>query len=96
MSDLPNLPDLTPEQQQQLSSLVISTIKAHPWVAWVLVVAVLMVGIGFIIGVSTDLIDPDKLTTVRGRAAYRIGRRFGLFFRDLPKDLKQLWTGREE
>ena len=88
-----DLPDLTPEQQQQLAALVISTIKTHPWVAWVLVAAVLIVAIGFIVGVSTDMIDPDKLTTKRGKAAYDIARRFGLFFRGLSENIRDLIKG---
>lgn len=86
--------ELTPEQQQTLATLLISVIQQRPWLAWVVVGLAVLGGLCFIIGVSSDLIDGNKLTSVRGKALYRIARRFGLFFTGLGKDLYEAATGK--
>jgi len=89
------MPDLTPEQQQTLVTLLIAVFQQRPWLVWVLLVLAGLSFVFFVIGVSSDMIDGDKLTSVRGKAHYRIARRFGLLFRGLGKDLYEAATGKE-
>lgn len=87
--------ELTPEQQQTLVTLLIAAFQQRPWLAWVLLGLAALSFLFFVVGVSSDLIDGSKLTSVRARALYRIARRFGLLFRGLGKDLYEAFTGKE-
>lgn len=89
-----DLPELTPDQQQQLLQFTVAFLKAHPWAIWVIGFLLFLGGVAFVAGVASDRIDPEKLTSVRGKAAYRIARRFGFLFKGLLVDLKELFTGK--
>ena len=86
--------DLTFEQQQQVAAWLIGYLRTHPTAAYLLIFCTFAGVVMFIFGVSTDFIAEDKITSIRGKALYRLAKRFGLFFRGIGVDLYEAATNK--
>lgn len=88
--------DLTFEQQQQVAAWLIGYLRTHPTAAYLLIFCTVMGAVLFVVGVCSDMISADKITSVRGKALYRLARRFGLFFRGIGVDLYEAATNKSK